>query len=360
MPLVEHTPGHKDCPGCRSRSLVRSDENLADQRFTVAFETWIQARLIGDREETSVRYIAETSEKTYREYAWALEKFFGRLALNEIHDGHLRTYQDDRARCNGDWKKRAGQNRIHKEIGLLLRMLRAAHLWSENLDDAFDQLPLQQSDLQRAMDPVEQGHWLYTCHSDPVWHWVYQYSTLALETCASTIELRSARMMDINLRHWTFRVGPEASKNKFRNRTIPLESDAVREAAEALMRRAINFGSRRPEHYIFPFGGGSRRGDLDVTQPMTKFGLKFTWNQLREKSGLHWLRPYDLRHTAITRMAEKGIPIAVIMSFSGHISPRMQQHYTAISMQAKRGAAQDVWLKKPVNSVKLLPESAVA
>jgi len=146
---------------------------------------------------------------------------------------------------------------------------------------------------------------------------------------------------------WTFRVGPEASKNKFRNRTIPLESDEVREAVEGLMRRAIDFGANRPEHYIFPFGANSRRGDLDVTRPMTKHGIKHTWNEIRERSELTWLRPYDMRHSAITRMAEAGKPIAIIMAFAGHISPRMQQHYISISMQVKREAAQDVWLKKP-------------
>lgn len=358
-----HTPGHVDCPGCRSRSLIRSDENLADMTFPAAFEKWIAARLMDEhaKAETSVRYIADTSENTYREYSWAFEKFFRNLALKDIHDGHLRTYQDDRAvNRNGLWKKKCGQNRIHKEVGLLLRMLRAAHLWDDDLDEAFDQLPLQHSELQRALDPSEQVHWLNCCLRRPEWLWINQYSTLALETCASTIEIRMARMIDINTRHWTFRVGPEASKNKFRNRTIPLESDEVREAVEGLRKRAIDFGARHSEHYLFPFGGGSRRGDLDVTRPMTKFGLKDTWNKIRVYSGLEWLRPYDMRHSAITRMAEAGKPIAVIMAFAGHISPRMQQHYVSISMQVKREAAQDVWLKKPVQPSHFMPRYATA
>ncbi len=355
--MPEHAPGHIDCPGCRSRSLVRSDEKLADLKFKPAFEKWLEARLIGDQQETSVRYIAVTSEETYREYAWALEKFFGHLSLKDIHDGHLRTYQDDRAvNRNGLWKKKCGQNRIHREIGMLLRMMRAAHIWTEDLDDSYDQLPLQYSDAPRAMDPVEQEHWLSSCLWDKDWLWVHHYSRLALETCASTIEIRKCRLVDVSLRHWTFRVGPEASKNKFRNRTIPLESDEVRESVEFLLRRAFNFGSRRPEHYIFPFGGGSRRGDLDVTEPMTKFGLKDTWNKIRKKSGIRWLRPYDLRHCAITRMAENGVAVPTIMAFAGQMSPRMQQHYTTISMQAKRAAARDSWLKKPSGSITMLPE----
>jgi integrase len=359
--MIPHTHHHAGC-ACNQRSLVRSEEKLADQLFPAAFEMWLAARLVGDSEETSVRYIAETSEDTYREYAWALEKFFRGFKLNEIHDGHIRQYQDDRAICRGGWKKKCGQNRIKKETGMLIRMLRAAHLWSDDLDDAFDQLPTKYSDVPRAMDPEQQAHWLSSCLWDEDWHWVYHYCVLALQTCASTFEMRKGRLVDINTRHWTFRVGPEASKNKFRNRTIPLESDAVRESAEFLLRRAYNqFGCRNPEHFILPFGGGSRRGDLDITRPMTKDGLKDTWGKIRVKSTIRWVRAYDLRHTAITRMAENGTPISTIMAFAGQMSPRMQQHYTTISMQAKKDAAQQVWVRKPPTSVRLLlPQYASA
>jgi hypothetical protein len=328
--------------------------------FPAAFEKWLEARLIGDRDETSVKYIAESSEETYREYAWALGMFFGELKLKDIHDGNIRQFQDDRANCRGGWKKKCGQNRIHKEVGLLLRMLRAAHLWTDDLDDAYDQLPLEHTDVPRAMDPEQEAHWLASCLWDEEWHWVYHYSRVALQTCASTFELRMERLVDLSTRHWTMRVGPEASKNKFRNRTIPLESDEVRESVEYLLRRAFDFGCRQPEHYWMPFGSNSRRGDLDVARPMTKHCIKGTWNKVRVKSQILWLRPYDMRHTAITRMAERGVPIAVIMAFAGQISPRMQQHYTTVSMQAKRGWAQDVWLRKAPSSVRLLPQYASA
>jgi len=352
-----HTPGHPPgCPGCRNRSLIRCDEKLAEMKFPAAFEKWLQARLTGDRQETSIRYIKESSEETYREYAWALEKRFRNYTLNEIHDGHLRQYQDDRANNRDElWKKKCGQNRIHKEVGLLLRILRAAHLWSDDLEDAFDQLPMQESELQRALSPSEQTHWLDNCLKEPEWQWVHQWSVLSLGTCASTFEVRMGRLVDLNTRLWTFRVGPEASKNKFRNRTIPLEGDEVRAAAEGLLRRAIAFGARRPEDYLLPFGAGSRRGDLDVSRPMTKFGLKDTWNKIRARSGFTWFRPYDMRHTAITRMAERGVPMAVIMAFAGQVSPRMQQHYTTISMQVKRETAQEMMLRKPPMPVHFMP-----
>jgi hypothetical protein len=69
---------------------------------------------------------------------------------------------------------------------------------------------------------------------------------------------------------------------------------------------------------------------------MTVSGLKRKWEEVRLASNLKWFRLYDTRHTGITRLAEQGIPIQVIMSRAGHISPRMSQHYTHVSEAAQR------------------------
>jgi hypothetical protein len=75
---------------------------------------------------------------------------------------------------------------------------------------------------------------------------------------------------------------------------------------------------------------------------MCSEGLKTVWQEVREATGLLHFRMYDLRHTTITRMAEAGVPLAVIMSMAGHVSPRMTQYYTHISEQKKTDAMRDV------------------
>jgi integrase len=64
---------------------------------------------------------------------------------------------------------------------------------------------------------------------------------------------------------------------------------------------------------------------------MSNSGIKKAWDQVRKAADLPWLRIHDLGHTAITLMAEAGVPIPVILSMAGHISTRMQQHYTSVS-----------------------------
>ena len=51
------------------------------------------------------------------------------------------------------------------------------------------------------------------------------------------------------------------------------------------------------------------------------------------------VRFHDLRHTAITVMAEAGLPDQTIMAQVGHISPEMIKPYSHIRRQALNAAA---------------------
>ncbi len=48
------------------------------------------------------------------------------------------------------------------------------------------------------------------------------------------------------------------------------------------------------------------------------------------------LRFHDLRHQAITELAETGASDATVMAVSGHMSRRMLEHYSHVRMAAKR------------------------
>jgi integrase len=56
------------------------------------------------------------------------------------------------------------------------------------------------------------------------------------------------------------------------------------------------------------------------------------------QAGLQGLRFHDLRHTAITELAEMGVADHVLESITGHLSRRMLEHYSHIRIDAKRQA----------------------
>jgi hypothetical protein len=60
------------------------------------------------------------------------------------------------------------------------------------------------------------------------------------------------------------------------------------------------------------------------------------------KSPLAGLRFHDLRHTAITKLAESQASDQTIMAIAGHVSQQMLEHYSHIRMAAKRVALDSI------------------
>jgi integrase len=344
----QHTLGHLHCPACERAIALHAAELSPQMTFPEAFELWIARRTVQGA-YLQARYLSQRTLRDYRACAMALGKFFWQLKLVEVHAGHMREYQRarsvcDRSVCGGlgnAWERPCGANRIRKEIILLVRILKEAKLWGDERKLSFQLLQAEESDVPRAMQPDEQQRFLALAASRAEWQFIHWYSILALQTTASTNELRALRLGDVLLAQGLLQIRREGAKNKYRIRTIPLETPEVVWALERLIERARSLGAGAPYHYLFPIQ--VTKTHYDPLRPMSDSGLKKRWAAVRQAAGLDWLRPYDLRHTAITRMAEAGTPIQVIMSFAGHMTLRMQQHYTTISLLAKRKWARATW-----------------
>lgn len=355
-----HTPGHRDCPACERARMLQTILLTPQMSFTAAFELWIQRRIIDKAGVWSnARYISPRTEQDLRQYAAAAAKFLGSLRLEEIHAGHLLEYQRARATCDkraADWSAPAGANLIRKEVQTVARVMRAAGAWTPHHEECWEPLQAVESDTAHALTPEEQHRWLHTAGSREEWRVVYWYSLVALQTTAATNEMRSLRIGDIFLEQGTLQIRREGAKNKFRIRMIPLQTPEVVWALSCLIDRAKEMGSAGSHHYLFPFH--LHHDVYDPLKPMTVWGLRKRWEEVRQAAGLREFTPYHTRHTALTRMAEAGMPLQVAMAFAGHMSPKMQQRYIAISMAAKREWAAKTWsetayaMKKPSASVR--------
>jgi integrase len=240
------------------------------------------------------------------------------------------------------WANRAGANCIRKEVALVVRILRDARLWGDEEAKQLIRVRPVETDIERAMTIEEQHIFLHVASSRAEFRLIYQYSIVALQTTASTNELRALRLGDITLGDRPMiQVPRQGAKNKGRMRAIPLPTADAVWAMEGLIARAKELGSSGPSDYLFP--RHKARNHYDPTKPMTGSGLKKPWDSVRKAAGMPHLRIYDLRHTGITRMAERGVPLPVTMSYAGHMTIRMQQRYTAICMAAQRGWGAAVW-----------------
>jgi len=300
-----------------------------------AFDEWLSSPISADR----ARYQSSGTMRDHRTKIKALNKFFGPLKLNGIHVGQLREFQRMRHRNERDlWAHPAGPDKINQEVSLVLRVMRLADVPMSDIEKYYKVLAVEEREIPKALAPEEQDRFLIVAASRPEWAIVYWYSLLALHIAFSSDEIRTLRQGDINLAHQIIAVNRQAGKNKYRRREVPLTDSTATWALERLLDRSIELGGRSPEKYLFPAGAG--RGHFNGDFHMGPTGIRKQFDAVRDAADLSWFCQNSWRHTAISRMAEAGIPIATIMARAGHCSPKMTAHYTHISEQAERIAMQ--------------------
>jgi hypothetical protein len=158
----------------------------------------------------------------------------------------------------------------------------------------------------------------------------------SLNTTMRGCELRalSWRYVDFLERTVTVR----RSKTEAGKRLIPLNPDAWDAILELRERSKRLFGdSLQPDWYLFPHAEGFSRPD--PTQSMWRGGWRTAWRNISREAGLKGLRFHDLRHHAITELAESDdASDQTIRSIAGHVSEKMLGHYSHIRLEAKRRA----------------------
>ena len=240
--------------------------------------------------------------------------------------------------------------KVNQEVGLLMRLMKRANCWTNDLEENYQPLLDDEEEMPRALCSEQQRLWLEVSRGQERWNVVHWYSILAFETCMSTDEIRGLRVGDINLSQRVVTVPRKTSKNVHRQRTIEVVSADALWALDCLMTVARQLGAVEPQHYVFPWR--VKIGLYDPTRAMSVSGIKAGWGEVRTASGLTWFRQYDCRHTAITRLAEAGVPVGVIMSRAGHVSEKMRRHYTHISQSSQRK-----WLEHSQRFHHVLPVS---
>jgi integrase len=317
--------------GCQ----IRADMSFSEAAAT--FDEWLSCPLSPDQ----VRYRSHGTMRDCRTKIKALNKFFGSLKLRDIHVGHIREYQKDRfSNGRGLWAHPAGADKINQEMGLQLRIMRLGNAFTSDLEKYYQTLQVDECEIPKALSQEEQERFLEVAGSNPDWHIVWWYSELAVHIAFSSDELRTLRQGDINLQHQIIAVNRRAGKNKYRRREVPLTDPRCTWALNQLLERSYRLAGKSPELHLFP--ARVSRGNFDGSFHMGVTGIRKQFDAVRDAAGVPWFNLNGWRHTAITRMAEAGIPIATIMARAGHCSPKMSAHYTHISSQAERIAMQSM------------------
>lgn len=376
----QHTPG-LDCPACL-RSKERFDKmNIRRISASLSFDEASEMFIAMKTSPTLpmvlpgrvARYVSDRTIEDYKDYAKRLSIFFGPMRLEDIAPHHLAEFQ--RLRSLGEGFTRtygkgegartvpspAGPNKINQELGYLQQVMARAGCWGAEFETDYDRFQRHDPDFHAALSWEQQQLFLEIAASRKEWEVLHWYALLDLHLCFSSDEMRTLLQGGINLTFGIVGVNRRFGKNDYRRRDVSLTDPHAIWAAERLLQRAKRLGCAGPLMFLFP----SRvvRNCFDGTRPMGETGLRAPFEEVRAlflkvlASRKQWeavpgFRFNGFRHTGITRLAELGVPIAIIQARAGHMSPKMTAHYTHISEAAQRAEMKRVEAKRPVASVR--------
>jgi integrase len=267
---------------------------------------------------------AEKTFKTDRERSRVLRKHFGEIRLRRITVEMVVSYQKKRK------EQGVAGRTANLEIGLLRRIMKRNKQWARLSDDV-RMLP-EQPKPARVLSPPEKTLLLASAASRPEWQLAYSAAVLALNTTMRGCELKGLRWKDVDLFNRTLTIRRVSTKTDAGARIIPLNRDALATLG-TLRIRAERLGSAEPGQFVFP---ACENGKIDPLRSMK--GWRTSWRSLTKAAGLKGLRFHDLRHQAITELAERGLGDQTIMSIAGHVSREMLDHYSHIRLESKRRA----------------------
>jgi len=307
--------------------LTQTSSSLARQPFGQAADDYVTARKLE---------LAPASQAKEKQLLVQLRAYFKQEPLRSITAKRIIEYRAWRA------EQGVGPATLNAELGILRRVMKRARLWARVADDI---RPLREpSTIGKALTEEEKQRLLKTAVMRPEWETAYLAAILCLNTTARGCELKGLQWSDVDLFAKTLTI--RKSKTAAGERVVPL-TDVAASALARLRRRAEGFGTVEPAHYVFAAFvpkftfSGKKVIDYNVTgfDPTRHLNSwRSAWRSLTKKAGLPGFRFHDLRHCAITQLAENGASDSTIMAIAGHVSRRMLERYSHVRMEAKRTA----------------------
>lgn len=267
-------------------------------------------------------------------------------------------------------KKRLGEDAspktVNLEVGTLRAILKRTGHWAR-LQPEVTMLTTR-DDVGRAISAEEEAALLKGCAQSRSRSLV-PFVTLAIETGARYGTIRTLQWGSVDFENRCLRWGKDKTAAGT-GRVVPLSQRAM----AALSFWATHFPDRTPENFVFPserYGGAGdgflrspKAYHVDPAKPIGS--IKEAWEAARLRAAkilagmdttdeeevvqAQKIRPlscrfHDLRHTAVSRMLNAGIPIAKvakIVGWSASTMVLMAKRYGHFSLNELRGAVESI------------------
>ncbi len=320
----------------QSRASVPSGTSLAYAAMDVS--TAIAAYIDERRAQVSRRMASYWAEN-----ARPLGAYFGTTPLRRITSAQIAGYQNARTDAG-----RAAKT-VNGELSVLRQVLKRAKLWYR-LADEYTAIRNRTAPVGRALTPEEQQHLFQAAQTKPGWMYAYTAATLSFYCGMRACEIKALRWQDLDWANRLLNIRRSKTPAGWRSPTL---NPTCLHVLQHVHDQAAPLGFTQPDHFIFPWHGRDKR--IDPTRAMTSW--RTAWRSMRAAAGLGRVRFHDGRHTAITTLAEKGLPDWVIQAQVGHVAPEMMKTYSHIRRQALNQAADALEPNAPVPAAQPTPRT---
>jgi integrase len=373
MDFMFHAQRIRESTGTRSKTLAQKIEDKRrreleegtagirkrqqPQLLSIASEAWLEMK------KSSLSPKTVVIEKTNLAH---LLPELGRKLVVDIDARDIAKYQQKRLAFG------ASPKTINLEIGTLRAILRRQGIWARLQQDV-RMLPTRE-DVGRAITAEEERALLEACAKSRS-RSLLPFVTLAIETGARFGVIRTLQWGNIHFSNRCLQFGKDKTPSGT-GRIIPLNPRAM----ATLSFWASHFPDCQPEHYVFPaerYGAAGNKFEPKAcqtgpTQPIQS--IKEAWETAKLRAakilkgvpeengqgepvesgeantGEKKIEPFacrfhDLRHTAVSRMLDAGVPIAKVAKIVGW-SPatmvRMAARYGHFALEELRSAVESI------------------
>ena len=304
------------------RTWNKIEKRTLPPTLSRAVTTWLEGRKSAISPQTVATYEAATKH---------LKAFCGKRLVCDLSAEDIRDYQQKRHR------EGAAAATVNKEVICLCSILRHCGM-GQNIQRKVKLLEEPESSgsaleseeeacLLAAVAQVGQvqGHW------SPV----YPVTVLALNTGMRHSEIRQLRWEQVNLETRVLIVGKSKTKAGS-GRCVPLNQPAW----AALDMWAARFPNQQSDQFVFP---ACENGRIDPNRPISNW--RTAWDRACRNAELYPLGFHSLRHCAVTKLLENGVPfatVAQILGWSASTAVRMAKRYGHIRPDVLRAALERI------------------
>lgn len=295
--------------------------------FQSTADTWLELKSAtlspnGHRiESTNLKHLAST---------------FGKMFVNEIEVNDIAAYQ----------KRRVAAGYANKTVNLEIGTLRSVLIYCGQWDriqgscDGGKVKTLKTRDDHGVALSSEQESLLLAACSVSHSRCLVPIVTVALYTGARFGVVRNLLWGNVDFARRELKFGKDKT-TAGDNRTVPMGQRVI----DSLKLWAENFPDRKPNHFVFPTERYGHVGQVYDTKPLKAIGsIKTAWGAAQVRSKVT-CRIHDLRHTAVSRMLQGGIPfmqVAQIVGWSASNTVLMAKRYGHYSQSSLRNAMESI------------------